>query len=282
LGITLMHHDVSTGDSMTKILSRRSLLSTAAIGTVALFLAACNEKKPEAEAKAPEPAKTEEPAKAAEPAKPADAAAAPAEPAKTDTTAASSAKAVDIPPSEGEVDVAKLMAPGKLNDIFLGNADAKVTIVEYASMTCPHCRSFHETTLPAIKEKYIDTGKARLVLREFPFDPRAAAAFMLARCAGDDKYYAMVGTLFAQQEGWSRVDDAKAALLQLSKLAGFTQDSFDKCLTNQQLLNDVNEVRERGAKDFGVESTPTFFINGKKYPGALTVEQMSGIIDALL
>jgi protein-disulfide isomerase len=270
-----MHHDVLTGDSMTKIFSRRSLLGSAAVGTLALLLAACNENKPEAEAKAPDAPKP------ADPAKPADAAATTTEPAKTDTPAAP-AKAVEIPEATGEVDVAKLMTPGKLNDIFMGNADAKVTIVEYASMTCPHCRSFHETTLPAIKEKYIDTGKARLVLREFPFDPRAAAAFMLARCAGDDKYYAMVGTLFAQQDGWSRVDDAKAALLQLSKLAGFTQDSFDKCLTNQQLLNDVNEVRERGAKDFGVESTPTFFINGKKYPGALTVEQMSGIIDGML
>ena len=247
---------------MTNLLTRRSLLGSAAIGTVALLLAACNEKKAEAEAKAPEASKP----------------AAASEPVKTETPA----KAVEIPDPAGEVDVAKLMVPGKLTDIFIGNADAKVTIVEYASMTCPHCRRFHEETLPKIKEKYLDTGKVRLVLREFPFDPRAAAAFMLSRCAGDDKYYAMVGTLFAQQDAWAHVEDAKTALLQLSKLAGFTQDSFDKCLTNQQLLNDVNEARERASKDFGVESTPTFFINGKKYPGALTVEQMSGVIDALL
>ncbi|MGL4490361.1 MAG: DsbA family protein [Rhizobiaceae bacterium] len=270
---------------MTKILSRRSLLGSAAIGTVALFLAACSEQKPEGEAKAPEPVKAAEPAAA--PAEPAKTETTPAasEPAKTEAAATEPAKpttAVEIPEAAGEVDVAKLMEPGKLKDIFIGNADAKVTIVEYASMTCPHCAAFHNATLPAIKEKYIDTGKARLVLREFPFDPRAAAAFMLSRCAGDDKYYAMVGALFQQQEVWSRAEDAKAALLQLSKLAGFTQDSFDACLTNQQLLNDVNAVRERGEKDFGVESTPTFFINGKKYPGALTVEQMSGVIDALL
>jgi protein-disulfide isomerase len=270
-----------TGDSMKKMISRRSLLGTAAVGTVALLLTACNEKKSESEAKAPDAAKPADATAApAEPAK--DAATAPAEPAKTETAAATSAKAVDIPQPEGEVDVAKLMTPGKLPDLFLGKPDAKVTIVEYASMTCPHCRHFHENTLPEITKKYIDTGKVRLVLREFPFDPRAAAAFMLSRCAGDDKYYAMVGTLFAQQEAWRGVEDAKAALLQLSKLAGFTQDSFDKCLTNQQLLNDVNDTRERAAKDFGVQSTPTFFINGKKYPGALTVEQMSGVIDALL
>jgi protein-disulfide isomerase len=252
---------------MTKFLSRRSLLGSAAVGTFAILLAACNEKKPDTAADT-KPADT----------KPADIK--PADAAKTN--AAASAEPVKIPEPVGTVDVAKLMTPGKLTDIFIGKPDAKVTIVEYASMTCPHCAHFHEKTLPAIKEKYLDTGKARLVLREFPFDPRAAAAFMLSRCAGDDKYYAMVGTLFQQQDAWSHVEDAKAALLQLSKLAGFTQDSFDKCLTNQQLLNDVNDVRERAAKDFGVESTPTFFINGKKYPGALTVEQMSGIIDALL
>ena len=178
--------------------------------------------------------------------------------------------------------MAKALQPGPLKDIFIGKEDAKVTIIEYASMTCPHCAAFHEATLPTIKEKYLDTGKARLVLREFPFDQRAAAAFMLSRCAGDDKYYAMVGTLFQQQANWAQAQDAKAALLQLSKLAGFSQESFDKCLTDQNLLNQVNEVRERGAKDFGVESTPTFLINGKKYAGALTVEQMSALIDSLL
>ena len=105
---------------------------------------------------------------------------------------------------------------------------------------------------------------------------------MLSRCAGDDKYYAMVGTLFQQQANWAQAQDAKAALLQLSKLAGFSQESFDKCLTDQSLLNQVNAVRERGATEFGVNSTPTFFINGKKYAGAQTVEQMSALIDSLL
>jgi protein-disulfide isomerase len=105
---------------------------------------------------------------------------------------------------------------------------------------------------------------------------------MLARCAGDDKYNAMITTLFKQQDNWAHAEDAKAALLQLSKLAGFTQESFEACLTNQQLLNDVNATRERATKDFGINATPTFIINGKMYPGALTVEQMSGIIDSML
>ena len=165
--------------------------------------------------------------------------------------------------------------------MVLGKADAPVTIVEYASMTCPHCAHFHETTLPDLQKKYIDTGKARLILREFPFDPRAEAGFMLARCSGD-KYYPMVDVLFRQQESWAGVDNARAALLQISKLAGFSQESFEKCLTDQKLLTDVRAVRARGEADFGVDSTPTFFINGARYAGALTLDQMSAIIDPLL
>jgi protein-disulfide isomerase len=162
----------------------------------------------------------------------------------------------------------------------MGKADAPVTIVEYASMTCPHCAHFAETTLPTIKEKYIDTGKARLILREFPFDPRAEAGFMLARCSGDN-YFAMVDVLFKQQRTWAAVDDAKAALLQIAKLAGFTQEKFEACLTDQKLLEDVRAVAQRGNKEFGVDATPTFFINGNKYAGALTVDEMSAIIDSV-
>jgi protein-disulfide isomerase len=147
-------------------------------------------------------------------------------------------------------------------------------------MTCPHCAHFAETTLPTIMEKYIDTGKARLILREFPFDPRAEAGFMLARCSGDN-YFAMVDVLFKQQRTWAAVDDAKAALLQIAKLAGFTQEKFEACLTDQKLLEDVRAVAQRGNKEFGVDATPTFFINGNKYAGALTVDEMSAIIDSV-
>ncbi len=197
-------------------------------------------------------------------------------------SAASSALAqTDVPKSDGSVDMKKLLEKGSLEDKVLGQADAPVTIVEYASMTCSHCATFAVNTLPAIEEKYIKTGKARLIFREFPFDPRATAAFMLARCAPDDRYFPMVDVLFKQQMQWAAADDAQAALLQISKLAGFTQETFNACLTNQQLLDDVNAVRERGA-EFGVNATPTFFINGQKYSGALSVEQMSAVIDSML
>lgn len=187
-----------------------------------------------------------------------------------------------LPDSQGTVDMAALLADNPLEDVFEGDENAPVTIVEYASMTCPHCANFHINTLPAIKEKYIETGKARIIMREFPFDPRSAAAFMLARCAPNDAYFPMVDVLFKQMNSWARAENARAPLENIAKLAGFTQESFEACLTDQQLLNDVNSVRERGQTEFGVNATPTFFIDGKKYSGALTVEQMSAIIDSLL
>lgn len=184
-----------------------------------------------------------------------------------------------VPQPQGNVDMTKLLEPGSLPEKSMGKDDAPVTIVEYASLTCPHCAHFEVATLPTIKEKYIDTGKARFILREFPFDPRAEAGFMLARCSNDN-YFAMVDVLFRQQEQWAPVQDAKAALLQISKLAGFTQESFEACLTDQKLLEDIRAVRTRGSSEFGVDATPTFFINGKKYSGALTVDEMSAIIDS--
>ena len=191
------------------------------------------------------------------------------------------ATSTEAPKPEGTVDMAKLLQPGALPDMQLGKDDAKVTIVEYASMTCPHCAHFDIVTLPDLRKKYIDTGKVRLILREFAWDPRAEAAFMLARCS-KDKYFAMVDVLFHQQDNWARADDAKGALLQISKLAGFTQETFNACLTDQKLLDDIRAVKKRGEKDFGVDATPTFFINGKKYPGAMSIEEMSAIIDPLL
>ena len=176
----------------------------------------------------------------------------------------------------------ELAVPGPLGDVWLGKEDAKVTIIEYASMTCPHCANFHEKIFPVLKEKYIDTGKVRFTLREFPFDPLATAAFMLARCNGNDRYYAMVDLLFAQQKAWSTAQKPAEALLATVRQAGFTQESFEACLKNQSIYDAVNPVRERGDKTFGVDSTPTFFINGQKSSGSLSVEELDKILSPLV
>lgn len=178
-------------------------------------------------------------------------------------------------------DTAELLQPGPLPEIVLGKADAPVTIVEYASMTCPHCAHFSETTFPELKKRYIDTGKVRFIFREFPLDVLAAAGSMLARCisdsitkAGDsDKYVGMIELLFQTQRTWA-VEKPLVPLFNTVKQTGFTQQSFDACLANQKLFQDIQAVRDRAADKFGVNSTPTFFINGKKVQGDLAIEDL--------
>jgi protein-disulfide isomerase len=167
-----------------------------------------------------------------------------------------------------EVPMDELMKPGPLPDLVLGNSDAPITVVEYASMTCGHCAHFHITVLPTLKEKYVDTGKARFIMREFPLDNLAAAASMLARCAGNGKTFPLISVLFAKQDDWAFVKgDPRPELLKFAKQAGFTQESFEKCLTDQKLLDDIAATRARAAETFGVTATPTFFVNGKKLNG---------------
>jgi len=175
----------------------------------------------------------------------------------------------------------KLPDAGPLGDVWLGSPDAKVSIVEYASMTCSHCAHFHQATWPELKKKYIDTGKARFVLREFPLDPLATAGFMLARCNGNDKFYPMTDLLFAQQRNWAFTDKPVDALATLVKQAGFTQESFEACLKRQDIYDAVTVVKDGGAK-VGVDSTPTFFINGQKRSGALTIAEFDKILEPLL
>jgi protein-disulfide isomerase len=168
--------------------------------------------------------------------------------------------------------LAELMQPGPLGEMSLGDEKAPVTIIEYASMTCPHCANFHETTYPELKKKYIDTGKVRFIFREFPLDQLAAAAFMLARCGGKDRYFPMVETLFQQQRTWA-VQRPLQPLLAISKQAGLSETTFNECLKNQQVLDGIEEVRQRAANKFNVQSTPTFFVNGKQLRGAATLAE---------
>ncbi|MCC6777643.1 MAG: DsbA family protein [Hyphomicrobiales bacterium] len=181
--------------------------------------------------------------------------------------------AIAQPIGGADVPMAELMQPGPLGDEVLGSASAPVTVIEYASMTCPHCSQFHETTYPELKKKYIDTGKVRFIFREFPLDPLAAAGSMLARCAGKDKFFPMLEALFSQQKDWV-VQKPLEPLFKIAKQAGFTQQTFDECLANQQILNGLEETRTRAAQKLNVNSTPTFFINGKVHRGAITMEEL--------
>lgn len=162
----------------------------------------------------------------------------------------------------------ELLKAGSLPDLALGNADAPVTIVEYASMTCSHCASFHNTVLPVLKQKYIDTGKVRLIFREFPLDERAALASMMARCAGGDKALPLISMLFSKQDEWAAAKtDFLPKLFKFGQQVGFTKQSFDQCRQNEKLIKDIIAIRDRGNTSFGVSQTPTFFINGKKMDG---------------
>ncbi|MEO0498469.1 MAG: DsbA family protein, partial [Pseudomonadota bacterium] len=151
--------------------------------------------------------------------------------------------------ASGSVDFDKLVETAPLEDKWIGPEDAKVTIVEYASATCPHCATFHNQVFGEIKEKYVDTGKIRFTHREFPFDNLALAAFMLARCAPNDGYYPMLSVLYQRQRAWARSDNPKQALFDIAKLSGMDQQTFESCLRDQTLVDGINAVRNAGAQD---------------------------------
>jgi protein-disulfide isomerase len=180
------------------------------------------------------------------------------------------------------VSAQELATPGPLGDVALGPADAKVTIIEYASMTCSHCAAFHKETYPELKKRYIDTGKVRFILREFPLDPLATAGFMLARCDGDSKYYPITDLLFDNQSAWAFTSKPLDALQQMMKQAGFSKEKFEACLKDQKLYDAVNAVRKRADETFKVNSTPTFFINGQRISGAVSIDEIEKIIKPIL
>jgi protein-disulfide isomerase len=183
-------------------------------------------------------------------------------------------------PAFADPTMEELMRAGPLPDIAIGKADAPVTVVEYASMTCPHCAAFTKTTFPELKTKYIDTGKVRFVFREFPLDELAVAASMLARCIDKDngeKAMAVIEVLFNSQDKWA-VRQPLPPLQQIAKQAGMTQQGFDECLANQKLYNDIIAMRERGSKEYKVESTPTLFVNGKMQKGGVSFEELDKLI----
>ena len=178
-------------------------------------------------------------------------------------------------PSEKE-----LMEDGPLPENVMGEATAPNTVIEYSSMTCPHCARFHKDVVPDLKSKYVDTGKARYIIREFPLDNLAFAAFMLARCAGPEKYFPFVTALYAKQKDWAFGEgDPVPRLFKMAQQAGFTKDSFEKCLKDQKLLDGITAVRKRAHEKFGVSSTPTLFVNGKLLKGAGKIGDIEKLMD---
>ncbi len=177
-------------------------------------------------------------------------------------------------------DAQTVLALGK-DDRILGNPDAPITIIEYASLTCPHCGHFANEVLPELKKKWIDTGKAKLVLRDYPLDEPALRAAMIARCAPPDQYYAYIDLFFGSQEKWVASRDYRDALARLVKLGGMSREEFDNCLKNTALENKIVEGRLIASKELDVNSTPTFFINGTKFTGAPTVEEFDKVLSGL-
>jgi len=152
-------------------------------------------------------------------------------------------------------------------DEIEGKADAPNTIIEYSSLTCPHCAHFHAEIWPELKTKWVDTGKAKFIMRDFPLDGRAMAAAMVAHCSGDH-YFAFIDTFFRTQQGWGRAEDGVAAIKTLGKFGGMSEEQIDSCLANEGLMDQIKQRQDAGASKYNIESTPTFVVNGHVIVGA--------------
>ncbi len=167
-------------------------------------------------------------------------------------------------------------------EMVIGRDDAPVTMVEYSSLACPHCAAFHRDVLPKIKEGYIDTGKVRLVYRDFPLGGLALAAAMLARCGGREKYFGFLEVLFRSQAQWSRSDNPRRELARVARFGGISQKDFEACLVNEPLMADIRERAADAQQKFGIDSTPTFIIEGEKVLGARPFEDFRDVIEKAL
>ncbi len=186
--------------------------------------------------------------------------------------------------AQATLNLAEVLAAGNplLPDLVYGSADAKVTIVEYASMTCSHCARFHNEVFPELKTKYVETGKVRFIFRNFVLNPLDTAASMLSYCGPAERRGAFIEFLFKQQEKWAFTNTPLDALLQAARQAGFTQESFNACLQRQDLYGALNATKDKAADGFKVNSTPTLIINGQVHRGALSMPELDRILQPLV
>src|SRR5271157_5644022 len=189
--------------------------------------------------------------------------------------------AAAAPQPDATVDMAKVLQPGPLPEMAMGDPNG-VPVVEYGSLTCPHCAAFSKDTFPQLKKEYIDTGKVRFVFREFARNTLDVAGFVLARCLGDDKTFAADELLFAEQDKWAFVDKPLEPLIAAMRPTGMTQEQATECLMNQKLADGVVAITKRGAEELRMTGTPTFVIDGKVYGGELTFDQLKAILDPLV
>ena len=166
-----------------------------------------------------------------------------------------------------------------LAEKVMGKADAPVTMVEYSSLTCSHCAAFHKDTLPQIKKAYIDTGKVRLVFQDYPLNSLALAAAMLARCGGDKRYFGMLEVLFRSRETWARSDDSLGDLERVVRFGGLSKADVGECLNNEGLMNAIQQRAAAAQDKLGINSTPTFVIDGKVISGAQSFAEFQKLLD---
>jgi protein-disulfide isomerase len=191
--------------------------------------------------------------------------------------------AADPAPSSPAAKPAAPAAGGPVYREFIqGDPKAKVTVIEYASLTCGHCKAFQDTTYPELKKNYIDTGKIRFVYRDFPLDGLAAGGALLARCAPGDKGKVMIDLMFKNQAEWVRSPQPLEPLRGYAQLAGMSSADVDACLKNEAIMNKIREVQEVASSQYKVDATPTLFVNEQKFAGAAEYSALSKAIDAEL
>ncbi|PTX57749.1 protein-disulfide isomerase [Litoreibacter ponti] len=185
--------------------------------------------------------------------------------------------AVNAQTAAADIDTSGVMDP------FLGDADAPVTVIEYASFTCPHCRTFHENAFKQIKKDYIDTGKVKFIFREVYFDRYGLWAGMVARCGGGDRYFGIVDLIYENQQTWTQGDPSTIAnnLRKFGKQAGLDDATIEACLTDGEKAQALTAFYQKNAQQDGIQSTPSFVINGTTHSN-MSYADFQRLLDAEL